>query len=53
MDKTKNEALKKGLKALGYKGAVKCTPCGYMRDVITVNDKKIGIWDYQKKTFVD
>ena len=48
-----SESLKKGLKALGYKGTVKCIPCGYMRDTIVVNDRKVGIWDYQKETFVD
>lgn len=48
-----SEALKKGLKALGYEGTVKCIPCGYMRDTIIVNDRKVGIWDYQKETFVD
>jgi len=48
-----HEALKKGLEKLGYKGTVKCIPCGINRDLIMLNGERLGIWDYQKGTFVD
>ena len=49
------EAVEKGLRSLGYKDItdLKYEPCGYLRDTIILNDEVLGIWDYQKNTFVD
>ena len=49
------EALEKGIRNLGYKEItdLKHVPCGYLRDTVILNGKVLGIWDYQKNTFVD
>jgi len=49
------EAVENGLKSLGYKEItdIKYEPCGYLRDTIILDGEVLGIWDYQKNTFVD
>jgi len=49
------ESVENGLKSLGYKEitTIKYVPCGYLRDTVILNGEVLGIWDYQKNTFVD
>ena len=41
------------LKTLGVNGTVNCRHITYDRVLVTVDGEYFGIWDSEKKTFVD
>lgn len=47
------EDIRKGLKALGLKGKATVKEVSQHRYKVTVNGEYFGLWDAEKKTFVD
>lgn len=48
-----NKEIHDALKILGVTGEVKLTAITIDRIAVYVNDEYFGIWDTEKKTFVD
>ena len=48
-----NKEIHKALEILGAEGEITMTPITYDRIVVYVDGEYFGIWDTEKKTFVD
>lgn len=53
MKNSTNKEIKEALEILGAEGEATMTPITHDRIAVYINGEYFGIWDTEKKTFVD